>query len=68
MKKFKVLKEFKDIHTSETYEVGSTVEVSNERFTEIQTNLARQEDVYVEEVKTRKTKKKAETPAKEEGA
>ena len=66
MKKFKVLKEFNDIHTSKAYEVGSTHEVSDERFEEIQTNLAKHDSEFIQEVKVRKTKKKAETPVSEE--
>lgn len=68
MKKFKVLKEFNDIHTSKAYEFGSTHEVNDERFEEIQFNLSKHDDEFIQEVKVRKTKKKAETPAKEEGA
>lgn len=67
MKKFKVLKEFKDIHTGDKYQVDSTVEVSDERFAEIQGNLSKHDDEYIKEVKPRK-KKKAEQPTEEEGA
>lgn len=68
MKKFKVLKEFKDIHTADKYQVDSTVEVTNERFEEIQGNLSNYDDEYIKEVKPRKSKKKAEQPTEEEGA
>lgn len=68
MKKFKVLKEFKDIHTGDKYQVDSTVEVTNERFEEIQGNLSNYDDEYIKEVKPRKSKKKAEQPTEEEGA
>lgn len=67
MKKFKVLKEFKDIHTGDKYQVDSTVEVTNERFEEIQGNLSNYDDEYIKEVKPRK-RKKAEQPTEEEGA
>lgn len=67
MKKFKVLKEFKDIHTGDKYKVDSTVEVSDERFAEIQANLSKHDDEYIKEVKSRKSKKK-EVPPEEEGA
>ena len=68
LKKFKVLKEFKDIHTGDKYQVDSTVEVTNERFEEIQGNLSNYDDEYIKEVKPRKSKKKAEQPTEEEGA
>lgn len=68
LKKFKVLKEFKDIHSGDKYQVDSTVEVSDERFTEIQANLSNYDDKFIKEVKPRKSKKKAEQPTEEEGA
>lgn len=68
LKKFKVIKEFKDIHSGDKYIVDSTVEVSDERFEEIQANLSKHDDEYIQEVKPRKSKKKAEQPTEEEGA
>lgn len=68
MKKFKVIKEFKDVHSGEKYKVDSIVEVSDERFEEIQGNLSKHDDEFIQEVKPRKSKKKAEQPTEEEGA
>lgn len=68
MKKFEVLKEFKDIHSQEKYKVDSVQEVSNERFEEIQKNLQKFDGEFIKEIKQRKRKKKAEQPSEEEGA
>lgn len=68
MKKFEVLKEFKDIHSKETYKVDSVQEVSDERFKEIQKNLQKFDGEFIKEIKQRKRKKKAEQPSEEEGA
>ena len=68
MKKFEVLKEFKDIHSKEVYKVSSVQEVSDERFEEIQKNLAKHDGEFIKEIKQRKRKKKAEQPSEEEGA
>lgn len=53
------------MHTKETYEVGKTYEVSEERFAEIEGNLKNYKDEFYKEVKSRKKK---EVPAEEEGA
>lgn len=68
MKKFKVTKRFKNIHTNEFYEVDTIHEVTDERFEEIQANLSKHDEEYIKEVKPRKSKKKAEQPTEEEGA
>jgi hypothetical protein len=54
--KAKVLKRFKDKHTSELHLKGTTITVSKERYEEILTV-----GPFVEAVKTRKTKEKKET-------
>ena len=64
MKKFKVLKKFKDFYTGVFYEVGKTYEVTKERFEEIQNNLQKHDDDFIQEVRP---KKKKEEPSKEEG-
>lgn len=53
------------MHTKESYKVGKTYEVSDDRFTEIEGNLKNYKDEYYKEVKQRKKK---EVPAEEEGA
>lgn len=68
MKKFQVLKEFKDIHSQEKYKVDSVQEVSDERFEEIQKNLSKYDGEFIKEIKQRKRKKKAEDSTEEEGA
>lgn len=68
MKKFQVLKEFKDIHSQEKYKVDSVQEVSDERFEEIQKNLQKYDGEFIKEIKQRKRKKKAEDSTEEEGA
>jgi hypothetical protein len=54
--KAKVLKRFKDKHTGELHQKGTTITVSKERFEEILTV-----GPFVEAVKTGKTKEKKET-------
>ena len=50
--KIKILKEFRDIHTSHLYEEGDTIEVSEERYEEITKNLSEYDYKYIEEVVT----------------
>ncbi len=54
--KAKVLKRFKDKHTGELHQKGTTITISKERFEEIRTV-----GPFVEAVKTGKTKEKKET-------
>lgn len=54
--KAKVLKRFKDKHTGELHQKGTTITVSKERLEEILTV-----GPFVEAVKTGKTKEKKET-------
>ncbi|WP_270660641.1 hypothetical protein [Enterococcus thailandicus] len=39
MDKYKVLKVFVDVHTKETYKVGQEIDLTEERFDEIEKNL-----------------------------
>lgn len=48
--KIKILKEFRDIHTSHLYEVGDVVEISEERYEEMTKNLSEYDYKYIEEV------------------
>ena len=50
--KIKILKEFRDIHTSHLYEEGDIIEVSEERYEEITKNLSEYDYKYIEEVVT----------------
>ena len=54
--KAKVLKRFKDKHTGELHQKGTTITVSKERFDEILSV-----GPFVEAIKTGKTKEKKET-------
>jgi len=56
MAKFKVLKIFKDIKTSEVYAIGQEIEMTDKRYKEVCENL---NDTFLEEVVS-------ETEAKEE--
>ncbi|WP_430610677.1 hypothetical protein IGL01_000732 [Enterococcus sp. DIV0340] len=55
MEQYKVLKEFKDIHTEELYKVGSTIEITKERADEIENNLSRYGGGFIEPVKVKLT-------------
>lgn len=50
--KIKILKEFRDIHTSHLYEEGDIIEVSEERYEEMTKNLSEYDYKYIEEVVT----------------
>ena len=50
--KIKILKEFRDIHTSHLYEEGDVIEVSEERYEEMTKNLSEYDYKYIEEVVT----------------
>lgn len=50
--KIKILKEFRDIHTSHLYEEGDIIEVSEERYEEMSKNLSEYDYKYIEEVVT----------------
>lgn len=50
--KIKILKEFRDIHTSHLYEEGDIIEVSEERCEEMTKNLSEYDYKYIEEVVT----------------
>lgn len=55
MTQYKVLKEFKDIHTKDLYKVDSTVDITKERADEIEANLSRLGGGFIEPVKTKLT-------------
>ena len=55
MAQYKVLKEFKDIHTKDLYKVDSTIEITKERADEIEANLSRLGGGFIEPVKTKLT-------------
>lgn len=55
MAQYKVLKEFKDIHTKDLYKVDSTIDVTKERANEIEANLARLGGGFIEPVKVKLT-------------
>ena len=50
--KIKILKEFRDIHTSHLYEEGDVIEVSEERYEEMTKNLSEYDYKYIKEVVT----------------
>jgi hypothetical protein len=50
--KIKILKEFRDIHTSHLYEEGDIIEISEERYEEMTKNLSEYDYKYIEEVVT----------------
>ncbi len=50
--KIKILKEFRDIHTSHLYEEGDIIEVSEERYEEMTKNLSEYDYKYIGEVVT----------------
>jgi len=52
---YKVLREFKDIHTKDLYKVDSTIEITKERADEIEANLSRLGGGFIEPVKTKLT-------------
>jgi hypothetical protein len=70
LKKFEVLKEFKDIHSQELYKLDSVHEVSDERFKEMTENLKQFDGEFIKEIKPKRKprKKKAEDSTEEEGA
>ncbi|MFI3604965.1 hypothetical protein [Vagococcus fluvialis] len=51
MPKYKVLKEFKDIHTKDTYKQGSEIELTKKRANEVVENLG---GFFLEPVKVKK--------------
>lgn len=55
MAQYKVLKEFKDVHTKDLYKVDSTIEITKERADEIEANLSRLGGGFIEPVKTKLT-------------
>lgn len=55
MAQYKVLKEFKDIHTKDLYKIDSTIEITKERADEIEANLSRLGGGFIEPVKTKLT-------------
>ncbi len=55
MAQYKVLREFKDIHTKDLYKVDSTIEITKERADEIEANLSRLGGGFIEPVKTKLT-------------
>ena len=55
MAQYKVLKEFKDIHTKDLYKVDSTIDITKEHADEIEANLARLGGGFIEPVKVKLT-------------
>lgn len=55
MAQYKVLREFKDVHTKDLYKVDSTIEITKERADEIEANLSRLGGGFIEPVKTKLT-------------
>lgn len=51
MANYKILKEFKDIHTKEIYKVDSTIEFTDSRAEEIESNLEQFGGGFIEPVK-----------------
>jgi len=52
---YKVLREFKDVHTKDLYKVDSTIDITKERADEIEANLSRLGGGFIEPVKTKLT-------------
>lgn len=55
MAQYKVLREFKDVHTKDLYKVDSTIDITKERADEIEANLSRLGGGFIEPVKTKLT-------------
>lgn len=55
MAQYKVLREFKDVHTKDLYKVDSTIDITKERADEIEVNLSRLGGGFIEPVKTKLT-------------
>ncbi len=66
MKRYKVLKTFRDKHTKEVYEAGKSIELSDERAEEIVTNLSAL-GVFIEKQEEEFNREKAKETLKELG-
>lgn len=55
MAQYKVLREFKDVHTKDLYKVDSMIDITKERADEIEANLSRLGGGFIEPVKTKLT-------------
>lgn len=55
MAQYKVLREFKDVHTKDLYKVDSTIDITKERADEIEANLFSLGGGFIEPVKTKLT-------------
>lgn len=55
MAKYKILKEFKDVHTKDIYKKGDLIEFSEERVSEIETNLEKHGGRFIEKEEKKMT-------------
>ena len=51
MAKYKVLQEFRDIHTKETYKPGQEIEMTDKRAKEAMKNLSKYEGEFLERIR-----------------
>lgn len=68
MAKYKVVKVFKDVHTKETYKLDQEVDLTKERFEEIEKNLEASGGGFLVPIETDdKQKKKSTKSSKKKG-
>ncbi|MGL9767181.1 hypothetical protein IGK31_001213 [Enterococcus sp. DIV1288f] len=68
MAKYKVVKVFKDVHTKETYKLDQEVDLTKERFEEIEKNLEASGGGFLVPIETEdKQEKKSTKSSKKKG-
>ncbi|MGX7701053.1 hypothetical protein [Enterococcus mundtii] len=68
MAKYKVVKVFKDVHTKETYKLDQEVDLTKERFKEIEKNLEASGGGFLVPIETEdKQEKKSAKSSKKKG-
>ncbi|WP_347082066.1 hypothetical protein [Enterococcus mundtii] len=68
MAKYKVVKVFKDVHTKETYKLDQEVDLTKERFEEIEKNLEASGGGFLVPIETEdKQEKKSAKSSKKKG-
>lgn len=60
MAKYKVLKQFRDVHTKEVYEENQVIEMSEKRAEEAIKNLEKYDGEFLERIENKKDEKQQE--------